>query len=171
VIAALAQNAVDVALMGRAPRGLDAEALAFARHPLAIIAAADHPLAGRARLRLPQLAGETFLIRESGSGTRNAMERVFATQRFHPADVIEMSSNETIKQAVMAGMGVSFLSLHTVGLELSAGRLAVLKVSGTPVMRDWYVVHRARKRLTPGAAAFKAFLLERGAALIERVLG
>jgi LysR family transcriptional regulator, low CO2-responsive transcriptional regulator len=68
-------------------------------------------------------------------------------------------------------MGVSFLSLHTVGLELSAGRLAVLRVSGTPVMRDWYVVHRSRKRLTPAAAAFKAFLLERGASLIERVIG
>jgi DNA-binding transcriptional LysR family regulator len=99
------------------------------------------------------------------------MERVFSTQRFQPAETIEISSNETIKQAVMAGMGVSFLSLHTVGLEVGAGRLAVLRVSGTPVMRDWYVIHRERKRLSPAAAAFKEYLVAEGAKLIERAMG
>jgi DNA-binding transcriptional LysR family regulator len=82
-----------------------------------------------------------------------------------------MSSNETIKQAVMAGMGVSFLSLHTVGLELETGRLAVLRVVGTPVMRDWFVIHREGKRLSPAASEFKTFLVEQGAALIDRVVG
>ncbi len=171
VVGALAENSVDLAVMGRAPRGFDTEALAFARHPLAIIAAPEHPLARRRRVALGQLAGETFLIRERGSGTRAAMERVFGAHRFHPAETIEMSSNETIKQAVMAGMGLSFLSLHTVGLELAAGRLAVLRVAGTPVMREWYVVHRAKKRLSPAATAFKSFLVEQGAALIDRVIG
>lgn len=171
VVGALAENSVDLAVMGRAPRSLDTEALAFARHPLAFIAAPEHALAGRRRVALGQLARETFLIRERGSGTRAAMERVFAAHRFHPVETIEMSSNETIKQAVMAGMGVSFLSLHTVGLELATARLAVLRVAGTPVMRDWYVIHRAKKRLSPAAAAFKGFLAEQGATLIERVTG
>jgi DNA-binding transcriptional LysR family regulator len=171
VVRELTENTVDLALMGRAPRGLDTVAVPFAKHPLAIIAAPEHPLAARRRVRLAQLAGETFLIRERGSGTRNAMERVFSVQRFQPAETIEISSNETIKQAVMAGMGVSFLSLHTVGLEVGAGRLAVLRVSGTPVMRDWYVIHRERKRLSPTAAAFKDYLVAEGAKLIERAMG
>ena len=170
VIHELAENSSDLVLMGRAPRGLDTVAQAFARHPLAIIAAPEHPLARRRRVALTQLAAETFLIRERGSGTRNAMERFFAAHGFEPAETIEMSSNETIKQAVMAGMGVSFLSLHTVGLELATRRLAVLRVTGTPVMREWFVIHRERKRLSPAAVAFRAFLLERGAGLIERAL-
>lgn len=171
VIRELTENSADIVMMGRAPGGLDTVAEPFAHHPLAIIAAPEHPFADRRRVSLAQLAAETFLIRERGSGTRNAMERFFASQGFVPNETIEMSSNETIKQAVMAGMGVSFLSLHTVGLEVATRRLAVLRVAGTPVMREWYVIHRERKRLSPAALAFKEFLLERGAALIDRVLG
>lgn len=171
VVHELAENTVDLVVMGRAPRGLDTVAIAFAKHPLAIIASPEHPLARKKRLPLARLADETFLIRERGSGTRSAMERVFAERGFHPRETIEMSSNETIKQAVMAGMGVSFLSLHTVGLEVAARRLVVLDVAGTSVMRDWYVIHREKKRLSPVAAGFKQFLLEQGAALIERAVG
>lgn len=171
VVRDLAENSVDLAIMGTPPRGLDTIAVPFARHPIAIIAAPGHPLARRKRLPLARLAGETFLIREPGSGTRGAMQRVFRERRFNPRETIEMSSNETIKQAVMAGMGVSFLSQHTVGLELAARRLAVLDVTGTPVMRHWYVIHRERKRLSPVAAAFKAFLIERGAKAIEQAIG
>ncbi|MBI1942075.1 MAG: LysR family transcriptional regulator [Betaproteobacteria bacterium] len=171
VVRDLSENAVDLVIMGTPPRGLDTISVAFAAHPIAIIAAPDHPLTGKRRISLVRLAGETFLIREPGSGTRAAMERVFAGRRFQPRETIEMSSNETIKQAVMAGMGVSFLSLHTVGLELAARRLAVLDVTGTPVMRHWHVIHRERKRLSPIALAFKSFLIERGARLIEQALG
>ncbi len=171
VVRDLAGNTVDLAIMGTPPRGLDTVAVPFARHPIAIIAAPGHVLARRKHLPLARLAGETFLIREPGSGTRSAMERVFRERRFSPRETIEMSSNETIKQAVMAGMGVSFLSQHTVGLELATRRLAVLDVAGTPVMRHWYVIHRERKRLSPVAEAFKGFLIERGAKAIEQVLG
>ena len=171
VIHELEANAVDLAVMGRSPRGLDTVAVAFAKHPLAIIATPGHPLAGRRRIPLAKLASAPFLIRERGSGTRNAMERLFAAHHFRPTETLEMSSNETIKQAVMAGMGISFLSLHTVGLEMAARRLIVLSVTGTPVTREWFVIHRSTRRLSPVAAAFKAFLVERGAAMIERVLG
>jgi DNA-binding transcriptional LysR family regulator len=171
VVRALAENTVDLAVMGRPPRGLDTEAAAFAKHPIAVIAAPDHPHAGRRRLPLEALAGESFIIRERGSGTRAAMEHVFAEHRFRARETLEMSSNETIKQAVMAGMGVAFLSTHTIGLERRAGRLALLPVSGLPVMREWYVIHRRGKRLSPAAQAFRSFLLEQGAALIARAVG
>jgi len=170
VVRDLTENNVDLAIMGTPPRGLDTIAVPFARHPIAIIAPPTHALARRKRLPLARLSEETFLIRERGSGTRGAMERVFRERRFHPRETIEMSSNETIKQAVMAGMGLSFLSLHTVGLEVAARRLAVLDVAGTPVMRHWYVIHRERKRLTPTAEAFKNYLIERGANAIEQAL-
>jgi DNA-binding transcriptional LysR family regulator len=170
VVRALADNTIDLAIMGQAPRELDTVAVAFARHPLAIVAAPDHALARKRRLKLAQLANETFLIRERGSGTRDAMERAFAAQRFRPAEMIETGSNETIKQAVMAGMGVSFLSLHTVGLEASTRRLVVLPVSSMPVMRDWYAVHRARKHLSPATAAFREYLVAEGARLIARIM-
>lgn len=171
VVRELTENSVDLAVMGTPPRGLDAIAVPFARHPLAIIAAPDHPLARRRHLALARLAEDSFLIRERGSGTRSAMERFLAARSFRPRETIEMGSNETLKQAVMAGMGVSFLSLHTVGLELAAKRLVVLDVRGTPVMRAWHVIHREKKRLSPVAQAFKAFLIERGARAIEQALG
>jgi DNA-binding transcriptional LysR family regulator len=84
---------------------------------------------------------------------------------------MEVSSNETIKQAVMAGMGVSFISMHTLGLELKARKLVMLDVIGLPLVRDWFVIHLREKRLSPIAAAFRAFLLERGAAIIENAVG
>ena len=171
VVRELTDNTVDLAVMGRPPRGLDTEAAPFARHPIAIIAAPEHPLVGRKRLPLERLAGETFIIRERGSGTRAAMEHVFAERGFKAGETLEMSSNETIKQAVMAGMGIAFLSMHTIGLELRAGRLALLAVNGLPVMREWYVIHRRGKRLSPAAQAFKSFLLEQGAGLIARAVG
>lgn len=170
VVRDLAENTVDLVVMGQAPRGLDTMAVPFARNPLGIISSPDHPLVKKRRLKLSQLGDDSFLIRERGSGTRNAMERVFSAQRFQPAETVEIGSNETIKQAVMAGMGVSFLSLHTIGLEVTTGRLAILDVVGTPVMRDWYVIHRERKRLTPAALSFKDYLIEQGARLIERAM-
>ena len=131
-----------------------------------IIAAPEHPLAGRARVPVSALAEETFLVREPGSGTRAAMERFFAAHRVVPAATAEIASNETIKQAVMAGMGLGFLSQHAIGLELSAGQLVLLRVEGLPVVRNWNLVHRAEKRLSPAARAFKRFVLREGRAFL-----
>jgi DNA-binding transcriptional LysR family regulator len=167
VVAQLAANEVDFAIMGRPPQGMDMIAEPFARHPHVMIAAPSHPLAGRRRVALARVAAETFIMREPGSGTRGLLERLFA-QHALPLNVsMEMASNETIKQAVQAEMGVSFLSLDTVGLELAAGRLALLDVSGLPIVRDWHVVHLTPKRLSPVAAALKAFLLAEGARLLD----
>ena len=171
VIEQLAGNEIDLVIMGRPRRELDTEAVAFAKHPLVIIAAPDHPLAGKRRIQLRQLADENFLIREQGSGTRASMERVFRDRGATFRVSMEVSSNETIKQAVMAGMGISFISMHTISLELKAGKLVVLDIVGGPIMRDWYVIHLRDKHLSPVAAAFRSFLLERGAAIIRDEVG
>jgi DNA-binding transcriptional LysR family regulator len=166
VVQLLVENEVDLALMGRPPQHLETSAFRFAKHPLVIIAAPDHPLAGQRRVPARALAAESFLVREPGSGTRAAMERFFAAHRVRPAATTEISSNETIKQAVMAGMGLAFLSQHAVGLELASGRLVLLPVEGLPVMRDWNIVHRTEKRLSPAALAFKKFVLVEGRAFL-----
>ncbi|HZV65909.1 MAG TPA: LysR substrate-binding domain-containing protein, partial [Telluria sp.] len=114
------------------------------------------------------LMREPFVVRERGSDTWNSMEDGLGSYLKNLNVAMEIKSTETIKQAVIAGMGVGFLSAHTIGLELKAGSLAVLDVAGFPVMLDWYVVHRKNKRLPPVARAFKEFLLADGAALIEK---
>ncbi|MBL8396574.1 MAG: LysR family transcriptional regulator [Candidatus Accumulibacter sp.] len=160
VIRLLAGNEVDLAIMGRPPAILDAFSVAFAPHPLVLVAAADHPLAAADTLPVEDLAGETLIVREAGSGTRSAMEEFFLERSIKPRIGMEMGSNEAIKQAVVAGLGISFISQHTLGLELSAGRLAVLKVEGTPVVRHWHLVRHKNKHLTPAFAAFWDFILE-----------
>ncbi len=167
----LTANEVDLAIMGRPPREIDTLSESFAKHPLIIIAPPSHPLAAKRRVQMRELAGERFLIRELGSGTRASMERVFAQARLAYHTAMEMSSNETIKQAVIAGMGISFISKHTVGLELQTGRLVALKVAGLPIVRDWFVIQLRTKRLSPVAAAFKQFLATGGAAIIDQSVG
>jgi len=167
VLKQLADNEVDFAIMGTPPQRMDAVAEAFARHPHVVIAAPGHPLAKKRRIPLARLAEETFLIREPGSGTRGLLERLFAEHRLPLNVSMEMASNETIKQAVQAGMGVSLLSLHTIELELKTRRLAILDVQGTPIVRDWHVVRLAAKRLSPVAQAFRTFLLSEAGKLIS----
>jgi DNA-binding transcriptional LysR family regulator len=169
VIAQLAGNEVDLAIMGRPPDGLPTVAESFAPHPFVIIAAPDHPLAGRRRIAVTRLAEETFLVREPGSGTRSAMQHFVDEHGIHIKVGMEMTSNETIKQAVMAGMGVSFLSRHTIGLELESRKLAMLDVRGLPVMRRWFVVHLAAKRLSPTAHAYREFVLRHGQDVLKKL--
>ena len=171
MIKQMAANEIDLVIMGRPPRELETVAVPFAKNPLVIIASPSHPLATRRRIKLSQLANEYFLIREGGSGTRASMERVFRERSVPFRVSMEVSSNETIKQAVMADMGLSFISAHTVGLELAAGRLVILDVVGLPIIRDWYVIHLRDKTLAPIPAAFRPFLLENGARIIQKAVG
>jgi DNA-binding transcriptional LysR family regulator len=153
---------VDLSVMGRPPKEIATRAEAFAAHPMVFVCPPDHPLLGVGHPPVSALAPYPFIVREHGSGTRAAMQQFFAERRFEPDITMEMSSNETIKQAVMAGMGVSFLSLHTIGLELGAGLIARLEVEDTPVMRTWNIVHLQSKVLSPAAEAFRYFVIERG---------
>jgi DNA-binding transcriptional LysR family regulator len=171
LVRTLAANDLDLALMGRPPEEIEVEAAPFADHPHVIIAPPRHPLARRRRVDIDALGGETFLVRELGSGTRSSMERFFQERGVALRVGMEMPSNETIKQAVMAGLGLSFISLHTIALELSSRALATIRAPGLPVMRQWFVLHRKEKRLAPAAEAFKGFVLEHGRAFLDRWRG
>ncbi len=167
----LADNLTDLAIMVRPPRELDTLNEPFAPHLYVIVARPDHPLARRRRLPLSALLNEPWLTRERGSDTWNSMEDAFGGQLARLNIAMEIRSTETIKQAVIAGLGLAFLSAHTIGRELQGRQLAVLDVAGFPLQRQWYVVHLRQKVLAPVAAAFKTFLLERGAALIGEAIG
>jgi DNA-binding transcriptional LysR family regulator len=163
----LAHNEMDMAIMGRPPEGHDLEAISFMDNPLVIIAPINHPLVNDRNIPMARLAQETFLIREQGSGTRTAIEHFFAERNIELTTGTEMSTNEAIKQAVQAGMGLGILSQNTIQLELETKRLTVLDVANFPIQRHWYVIHRKGKRLTTVAEAFKKFLLENSKAKVK----
>ncbi|MDR5784017.1 LysR family transcriptional regulator [Caballeronia sp. LZ065] len=165
----LSDNLTDLAVMVRPPRDMDTVNVSFAPHPYVIVAPPDHPLVGRRDLPLEALADEPFIVRERGSDTWNSMEEGFAGRLTKLNVAMEITSTETIKQAVIAGMGLSFLSAHTISMELQMGKLAVLDIEDFPVMLNWFVVHRNNKRLPPVALAFKDFLIQEGAAQIEAI--
>lgn len=159
ILGMLAEADRDLAIMGRPPESSDLVAHPFMENPLVVIAAPDHPLAGTTRIPLARLEAETFISREAGSGTRMAAERFFEEAGARLTTVMEMSSNEAIKQAVQAGLGLGVVSIHTLEMERMLGRLAVLDVVGFPVMRYWYVVHRPGKRFSSVARAFLDFVI------------
>lgn len=163
----MAQNQTDLAIMVRPPQGLDTVNESFAPHPYVIVAAPTHPLAHARAISLSKIVREPFVVREKGSDTWNSMEDGFGRMIAQLNIAMEIRSTETIKQAVMAGMGITFLSAHTVSQELQNGGLIVLDVKNFPLMLDWYIVHRKNKVLPPVALAFKHFLLRDGASLIE----
>ncbi len=159
VLAALADNRTDLAIMGQPPDDSDVVAQHFMDNPLVVIAPPTHPLAREARIPLSRLSREVLLVREAGSGTRAAMERFFIARGVTFRAGSELGTNEAIKQAVQAGLGLGVISAQTIELELETGRLAVLPVEGFPIMRHWYIVHRRQKRLSAAAQAFRAHLL------------
>jgi DNA-binding transcriptional LysR family regulator len=163
----LAAHALDLAVMSHPPteRGFVAES--FAPHPHVIVGPAGHALAKKRSISLAQMAEEPMITREEGSATRLAMDQWFAERGIVPRIDMEIASNETIKQAVAAGFGVGFLSQHCVEQEVALGKLAILRVEGFPVMRQWYVVHRRGRRLPRIAEAFARFIVQEGARLIR----
>lgn len=169
VLKQLADNSTDLAIMGQPPDGLDIVSESFLDNPLVVIAAINHPLAKLKNVKFSRLAEEVFLSREKGSGTRSAMERVFAQHKIQPRISMEMETNEAIKQAVQAGMGLGILSLHSIELELETKRLAMLNVEHFPLLRHWFVVHRANKRLSTSGQAVKQFLLTEAESLAAPV--
>lgn len=158
----LQNNETDLVIMGRPPADLDLVTEPFMDNPLVIIAPPTHPLADQANIPITALQQETFVVREPGSGTRIAMERFFSEQGVHLTTGMEMTSNEAIKQAVEAGLGLGIVSVHTLELELETDRLAILDAENFPILRHWYLVHRKGKRLSPVAQAFHDFVLESG---------
>ena len=164
-------NEVDIAIMGRPPKELATRAEPFAAHPHVFVAPVGHPLTQAGPLTPEALRGQGFILREEGSGTRAALEKFLLQTRVEPRVTMEMASNETIKQAVIAGMGLSFLSLHTLGLELDNRLIALLPIEGAPVVRAWNVVHTLAKLLSPAAEAFRYFVLEHGEGYLREHFG
>ncbi len=163
----LEENARDLVIMGRPPADMPLVAESFMDNPLVVVAPPDHPLAGEPNIPFERLARETFVVREAGSGTFIAMERFFEEHGIDLATGMELTSNEAIKQAVEAGLGLGIVSIHTLELELEAKRLVVLDVEHFPILRHWYMVHREGKRLSPVAQAFRAFVLKEAAGFVS----
>ena len=156
----LENNESDLIIMGRPPREMALTTEAFMENPLVIIASPEHPLLKHKNISLEQLQDEAFVVREQGSGTRIAMERYFSEKGVRLRTGMEMNSNEAIKQSVEAGLGLGIVSIHTLELELETGRLTILDVEDFPIMRQWHIVQRSGKRLSPVAQAFKQFVLD-----------
>ena len=162
-IAGIKDHSLDMALMGRPPRDVPVRSMLFGDHPLVIVAPADHKLASRRDITKEEIASETFLIRERGSGTRTSLEIFFSDIPSKLDEMgIEMDSNETIKQAVMAGLGIAFISAHTIEQELMLGKLVILDVAGLPIRRQWFSVSRLDRNPSPAMKAFEDFLQKEG---------
>jgi DNA-binding transcriptional LysR family regulator len=166
IVELMRQGEVELAIMGRPPREWATRAEPFAQHPHVLVTAVDHPFTRMGRVPAEALLREGFIMREEGSGTRAALDEYMQAHHLSARVVMQMSSNEAIKQAVMAGMGVSLLSLHTIGLELDHELIATPDVDGLPVMRRWHVVNTLSRTLSPAAEAFRYFMLERGEAFL-----
>lgn len=168
ILTRLYDNELDVALMGRVPPGAALEGEPVLPNLLVVVVGAKHSLAGKRRPRgqrlpLAALAGETWLFREEGSGTRLALEGFFDERGFTPRDRLTLSGNSAVKQAAIAGLGVAVLPQAALDLELAARRLAVLDVEGFPLERQWHIVRMRHKRLTPAARAFEALIRDAAA--------
>ncbi len=168
VLKQLSDNLIDLAIMGQPPEDLDIDSESFIENPLVVIAPPDHPLCKEQNIPVNRLAKEVFLVRESGSGTRGAMERFFAAHEVKINKGMEADTTEAIKQAVQAGMGLGIMSQHTAELELETNRLKILDVQGFPIIRYWHVVNRKNKRLSGVANAFREFLLKEAAELMAQ---
>nr|WP_294557128.1 LysR family transcriptional regulator [uncultured Rhodopila sp.] len=159
VLNALSDNQADLAITGQPPDHADTDAQNFMNNPLVVIAAPHHPLAETGPIALSRLEDETLLLREPGSGTRATIERHFAANKLSYRPGCELSSNEAIKQAVQAGLGIGIVPAQTIELELETRRLIILPVEGFPVMRQWFVLQRRDKRPSGAAQAFLSLLL------------
>lgn len=167
ILTMLMAHQLDVAIAGYPPSEADVEAETFAQNPHCIVAAAHHPLAKMRRIHWDALRDEPFIFREPGSATRQFFEHLLQAQSLQVRVSMELSGNETIKQAVMAGMGVSFLSAHTFQTELEAGKLTVLDMEDMPKMLDWCLLHRRDSSLMGVSGAFRNFVLTQGPGLVQ----
>jgi LysR family transcriptional regulator, low CO2-responsive transcriptional regulator len=164
-------NEDDLYFTGRPPQDLDIELRPVLPNPLVVVAASDHPLAQEKQaISLKRMAEESFILRESGSGTRAIVEQFFTENRLDLKMVMEMSSNEAIKQGIVGGLGISILSLHTLSLAVAGSPLTCLNVEGFPIQKRWYAVYPKGKQLSHAAQMFLDFLLNDGKTIVEKSL-
>lgn len=159
----MSENEDDLYVFGQPPTGIPTVSESFLKNPLVVVAPVDHPLAKQNAIPLERLAELPMLVREAGSGTRMAAERLFAEHGVTMKVRMELGSNEAIKQAVIGGLGISVLSKHTLSSEANGGRLTLLAVQGFPINRYWHVVHPEGKQLSVVAQTFRDYLLQHSA--------
>lgn len=160
---------IDLAIMGKPPSTLSAEAYCFATHPHVFIAHPHHLLAKMKQVSAQMLNNEEIITREQGSGTRYIMEQFFNKHHLSPKMRIEISGNETIKQAVIADLGISLVSIHTINQEIKNQQLRILNIEDTPILRDWYVVMPQHRPTTKASTAFRTFMLEQAETLLSQL--
>lgn len=163
----LRDGEIDIAIMGLPPKEIDTRAESFANHPHVFIANPNNPLAGQINILPDALTKYEIISREPGSGTRAIMEKYFAEHGVAPIVSMQMSSNETIKQAVIADLGISFVSLHTIGSELANKQIVLLDIQNTPIIRTWHVVALNKRNASQPAEAFRYFMLEKGSEMLS----
>ncbi len=159
---------IDFAITGFPPDHFEVNKEFISKHPQIIIAAPQHALAKQSEISLAALKEETFLLREPGSGTRTVTDKLFSRNRNLPSRALEFGSNETIKQAVMAGMGIAVISAHTVAAEIAEKRLVALDVKGLPINRKWFLVKHGHKRFLPSAQTLWNFIARNGKHYLPR---
>ncbi|MFA9460725.1 LysR family transcriptional regulator [Thiohalorhabdus methylotrophus] len=170
VLERLAFNEDDLYIMGRKPsEGIEVEAVPIAPNPLVVMAPHGHPLENESDIPLDRLIDEPFIVREEGSGIRQATEQLFEEAGLQPNIIMELASNEAIKHAVASGLGLSVLSLHSLTLEGSNGPVGVLDVAGFPMDRTWYAVYPRGKKLSVVAESFLEFMVEEGQRVSEQM--
>ena len=151
----------DLYIVGQAPTDvMEIESYQFAPNPLVVLASRDHPLVGQKKIPLARIAEEPLILREPGSGIRDATLRRFHENDLKPSVRMELGSNEAIKHAVVGGLGIAVLSLHTLSLEGPGGPVKILDVEGFPIMRQWHLVYPKGKELSLVADAFLEFSLD-----------
>ncbi len=159
VVSRLRNNLDDIYVMSKPPADIDLVDETFMANPLVMIASTRSPLAKRQQLALPELAGERFIVREKGSGTRMAIDHFFKAAKFRPNLRLELGSNEAIKESVAGGLGISVISSHALHGHAREHGVCVLNVQGFPIESNWHVVHPKGKKLSPIASVFKSHLL------------
>ena len=157
LIERLANNEDDLYMFAHPPERREVVVQAILSNPLVVVARSDHPLAGRRNVPFARLAQEPFLMRETGSGTRMVTLELFGRHGLTPRIRMELSSNEAIQEAILAGLGISILSRYTLGLEPEETRLACLDVEGFPLENQWHFVYPVGKHLSVAARAFLDF--------------
>lgn len=163
----LKANEDDLLIMGRVPREVAVEAYPFIDNELVVVASPGHSLSGVRNISLKQLSQERFLSREPESGTRKAVEQLFAGDGLKLEPYMELGSIEAIKQGVMAGLGLSVLSRYNLRLELSGNYIVILDVDGFPLIRRWHAVHLQGKKLSLVARTFLDFILNESGEILS----
>lgn len=160
IISRMNANEDDFYIMGQAPQGeIQVESYSFAPNPLVVMAPRNHPLVGKKNISMEDIAKEPFIIREPGSGVRDVTFKSFDAKGCRPNIRMELGSNEAIKHAIAAGIGLSILSLHTLSLEGPDGPVAILDVEDFPIMRTWFIVYPKGKELSLVAQTFLEFTI------------